>query len=151
MNTPATLASKPFRGVIVSLVKKQTVEERRLEILAATCQVVIERGFAATRISDVAKQLNVSNSLIHYHFDSKESLLAAAFEYYARHDNEGDYEVIQTVAPEEFAAIANKFGLDPTSEILAIVQQISDAGRGEELVAALNSKEIKCEIFTWSS
>ena len=65
--------------------------------------------------------------------------------------NEGDYEVIQTVAPEEFAAIANKFGLDPTSDILAIVQQISDAGKGEELVAALNSKEIKCEIFTWSS
>jgi hypothetical protein len=73
------------------------------------------------------------------------------FEYYARHENEGDYEVIQTVAPEEFAAIANKFGLDPTSDILAIVQQISDAGRGEELVAALNSKEIKCEIFTWRS
>ncbi|MSO58837.1 MAG: TetR family transcriptional regulator [Ilumatobacteraceae bacterium] len=66
--------------------KKQTVEERRLEILAVTCQVVIERGFAATRISDVAKHLNVSNSLIHYHFDSKESLLAAAFEYYARQD-----------------------------------------------------------------
>jgi hypothetical protein len=41
--------------------------------------------------------------------------------------------------------------LDPTSEILAIVQQISDAGRGEELVDALNSKEIKCEIFTWLS
>ncbi len=86
MNTLETLASKAYRGVIVSLVKKQTVEERRLEILAATCQVVIERGFAATRISDVAKQLNVSNSLIHYHFDSKESLLAAAFEYYARQD-----------------------------------------------------------------
>jgi hypothetical protein len=77
--------------------------------------------------------------------------LKLQFEYYARHDNEGDYEVIQTVAPEEFAAIANKFGLDPTSDILAIVQQISDAGRGEEFVDALNSKEIKCEIFTWSS
>jgi len=77
--------------------------------------------------------------------------LKLQFEYYARHENEGDYEVIQTVAPEEFAAIANKFGLDPTSDILAIVQQISDAGRGEEFVDALNSKEIKCEIWTWSS
>ena len=37
--------------------------------------------------------------------------LKLQFEYYARHDNEGDYEVIQTVAPEELAAIANKFGL----------------------------------------
>lgn len=57
-----------------------------MEILEATCEVVIERGFAGTRIADVAKRLNVSNSLIHYHFDSKEALLAAAFEYYSRKD-----------------------------------------------------------------
>jgi len=67
-------------------VKKYAVEARRVEILEATCEVVIERGFAGTRIADVAKRLNVSNSLIHYHFDSKEALLAAAFEYYSRKD-----------------------------------------------------------------
>ena len=77
--------------------------------------------------------------------------LKLQFEYYARHENEGDYEVIQTVAPEEFAAIANKFGLDPSSDILTIIQQISDAGRGEELVDALNDKEIKNELWTWLS
>ena len=51
-----------------------------------TCQVVIERGFAGTRISDVAKRLDVSSSLIHYHFDSKEQLLAEAFNHYAQTD-----------------------------------------------------------------
>lgn len=66
--------------------KKPTVEERREEILEVTCQVVIERGFAATRIADVAKRLGVSSSLIHYHFDSKEQLLAEAFAHYARKD-----------------------------------------------------------------
>ncbi len=66
--------------------KKPTVEQRRTEILEVTCQVVIERGFAGTRISDVAKQLGVSSSLIHYHFDSKEQLLAEAFAHYARKD-----------------------------------------------------------------
>ena len=66
--------------------KKYAVEARRVEILEATCEVVIERGFAGTRVADVAKRLGVSNSLIHYHFDSKEALLAAAFEYYARKD-----------------------------------------------------------------
>ncbi len=66
--------------------KKQTVEERRQEILETTCQVVIERGFAATRIADVAKRLGVSTSLIHYHYDSKEQLLAEAFSHYARKD-----------------------------------------------------------------
>ena len=62
--------------------KKQTVDERRQEILETTCEVVIERGFAATRIADVAKRLGVSTSLIHYHYDSKEQLLAEAFSYY---------------------------------------------------------------------
>ncbi|HQV57341.1 MAG TPA: helix-turn-helix domain-containing protein [Ilumatobacteraceae bacterium] len=66
--------------------KKPTVEQRRTEILEAACQVVIERGFAGTRISDVAKRLDVSSSLIHYHFDSKEQLLAEAFAFYARTD-----------------------------------------------------------------
>jgi len=67
-------------------VKKPTVTERRAEILEVTCEVVIERGFAATRIADVAKRLGVSSSLIHYHFDSKEQLLAEAFAHYARKD-----------------------------------------------------------------
>ncbi|MEI2706245.1 MAG: TetR family transcriptional regulator C-terminal domain-containing protein [Ilumatobacteraceae bacterium] len=66
--------------------KKPTVEQRRAEILEVTCEVVIERGFAGTRISDVAKRLDVSTSLIHYHFDSKEQLLAEAFSHYARKD-----------------------------------------------------------------
>jgi AcrR family transcriptional regulator/ketosteroid isomerase-like protein len=68
------------------VVKKETVEKRRIEILEATCDVVIERGFAGTRVADVAKKLGVSNSLIHYHFASKEELLAAAFEHYAQKD-----------------------------------------------------------------
>jgi len=67
-------------------VKRQTVEERRAEILQATCGVVIERGFAATRVSDVARELGVSTGLIHYHFDSKEQLLAEAFRFAARQD-----------------------------------------------------------------
>ena len=60
---------------------RPTVDERRAEILEATCAVVIERGFAGTRISDVANRLGVSTGLIHYHFDSKEQLLAEAFRY----------------------------------------------------------------------
>ncbi len=66
------------------LVRRQTVEERRTEILETTCRVVIERGFAGTRVADVAQRLNVSTSLIHYHFESKEALLAEAFAMYAR-------------------------------------------------------------------
>jgi AcrR family transcriptional regulator len=67
-------------------VRRTTVEERRTEILDVTCLVVIERGFAATRIADVAHKLGVSTGLIHYHFESKEQLLAEAFKHAARQE-----------------------------------------------------------------
>jgi AcrR family transcriptional regulator len=67
-------------------VKRARVEQRRTEILETTCQVVIERGFAGTRVSDVANRLGVSTGLIHYHFDSKELLLAEALRHAAQED-----------------------------------------------------------------
>ncbi|HEX9260455.1 MAG TPA: TetR family transcriptional regulator C-terminal domain-containing protein [Acidimicrobiales bacterium] len=66
--------------------RKPNVEERRAEILETTIQVVIERGFGAIRIVDVADRLGVSTGLIHYHFDSKEQLLAEAFQFAAEAD-----------------------------------------------------------------
>ena len=53
-----------------------TVEQRRADILEATRRVVLERGFGHTRIADVAAELGVSTGLIHYHFASKDELLA---------------------------------------------------------------------------
>ncbi|MSX80690.1 MAG: TetR family transcriptional regulator [Actinobacteria bacterium] len=76
----------PLRLVWCPTVRRQTVDERRAEILETTCEVVIERGFAATRISDVAHKLGVSTGLIHYHFENKELLLAEAFKFAARQD-----------------------------------------------------------------
>jgi AcrR family transcriptional regulator len=61
-------------------VKRPTVEERRGEILDATAQVVVERGFAATRVADVAHRLEISTGLIHYHFESKDQLFAETFQ-----------------------------------------------------------------------
>ncbi len=77
--------------------RRQTVEERRAEILEATCDVVIERGFAGTRVADVANKLNVSTGLIHYHFESKEQLLAEAFAYAARKEMESLEEDLASV------------------------------------------------------
>jgi len=60
---------------------------------------------------------------------------------------------------QSWAQMANQFAmhlsrgktLNPISKIFTIVQQIADAGRGEEFVAALNSKEIKREFWSWSN
>jgi AcrR family transcriptional regulator len=65
---------------------KKRVEQRRTEILDVTCEVVVERGFGSTRVADVAARLGVSTGLIHYHFDSKDQLLAEAFRHAAERD-----------------------------------------------------------------
>lgn len=78
-----------------------------------------------------------------------EGKLFFEFEYYGRHENEGDYEFHHTVEPEEFPQIANRFGLNPTDPILHIVQKITDMGKGQELERALTMQEIKNELWTW--
>jgi AcrR family transcriptional regulator len=65
---------------------KKPVEQRRTEILDVTCDVVVERGFGAMRVQDVARRIGISTGLIHYHFDSKDALLAAAFQHAAQRD-----------------------------------------------------------------
>ena len=80
-----------------------------------------------------------------------EGKLFFEFEYYGRHENEGDYEFHHTVEPEEFPQIANRFGLNPTDPILIVVQQITDMGKGQELERALTNQEIKNELWTWLS
>ncbi|MEU4327059.1 MULTISPECIES: TetR/AcrR family transcriptional regulator [Nonomuraea] len=52
-------------------------DQRRAELLEATRRVVLERGLANTRVADIAKAVNVSGGLIHYHFATKDELITA--------------------------------------------------------------------------
>ncbi|HEX7095466.1 MAG TPA: TetR/AcrR family transcriptional regulator [Acidimicrobiales bacterium] len=63
-----------------------SVEQRRAEIIEATRRVVLERGFAHTRIADVAAELGISTGLIHYHFAGKDELLAETLRVMAAAD-----------------------------------------------------------------
>ena len=62
------------------------VAQRRAEILDAAVRVVLERGFGGTRVNDVAEELGISSGLVHYHFDSKDELLAETLRYAADAD-----------------------------------------------------------------
>jgi AcrR family transcriptional regulator len=66
--------------------RRLSVEQRRTDILEATRRVVLERGFGNTRVSDVAAELGVSTGLIHYHFASKNELLAETLRHIAAAD-----------------------------------------------------------------
>jgi AcrR family transcriptional regulator len=67
---------------------RRKVEVRREEILRATVDEVIERGFTSTRVADVANRLGISTGLVFYHFESKDALLSQAFAYAAERDLE---------------------------------------------------------------
>ena len=65
---------------------RRKVEVRREEILAAAEAEVTRRGFARTRVADVAEALGVSTALIFYHFGTKEKLFAEALEHAVERD-----------------------------------------------------------------
>ena len=73
---------------------------------------------------------------------TSEGKLRLQFEYFARDENEGDYEFNHTVEPEEFPKIAQRFGLDPTTPILENLRQISASGRGQEFQDLLTHQKI---------
>jgi AcrR family transcriptional regulator len=60
-------------------VGRKRTEARREEILRTAVSVVTERGFAHTRIVDVAESLGISTGLVFYHFESRDKLLTSAF------------------------------------------------------------------------
>lgn len=56
-------------------------DERREQMLDAAVEVICDRGFADTRIADVAARANASPALVIYYFGTKDGLLTAAIRY----------------------------------------------------------------------
>lgn len=59
-------------SVIWIHVKKK--ERRRQEILYAALELFVTKGYAATKITDIAKSANMSRGLMFHYFESKEKL-----------------------------------------------------------------------------
>src|SRR3712207_3978914 len=51
------------------------------QILAAACRAIQERGFANTRIADIAREAGMSTGAIHYYFEVKDEVLIAALKW----------------------------------------------------------------------
>jgi AcrR family transcriptional regulator len=58
--------------------------ERPGQILEATCRAILDRGFPATRISDIAREAGMSTGAVHYYFQGKDDVLVAALRYSGR-------------------------------------------------------------------
>jgi AcrR family transcriptional regulator len=58
-----------------------TAEQRREQILRAALEVIVERGYADTRIADVAERASASPALVIYYFKTRDQLLTEAIRY----------------------------------------------------------------------
>ncbi|MGO9163224.1 MAG: TetR/AcrR family transcriptional regulator [Streptosporangiaceae bacterium] len=59
-----------------------TADQRREQMLRAALAVISERGYADTRIADVADRTGISPALVIYYFKTKDQLLTEAIRYY---------------------------------------------------------------------
>jgi AcrR family transcriptional regulator len=55
--------------------------ERLEQILEAACRAILDRGFPATRIADIAAAARVSTGTVHYYFSTKDEVLVAALKW----------------------------------------------------------------------
>ncbi len=65
-------------------------------MLRAAAELICERGFAETRISDVAKRAGVSSALVIYYFGTRDRLLVDALRY----SEESFYEAAEQMLAE---------------------------------------------------
>jgi AcrR family transcriptional regulator len=59
-----------------------TADQRRTQMVVAALEIISERGYADTRIADVADRAGVSPALVIYYFKTKDQLLTEAIRYY---------------------------------------------------------------------
>jgi AcrR family transcriptional regulator len=57
-------------------------DQRRGQMLSAALDVISERGFADTRIADIAERIGISPALVIYYFKTKDQLLTEAIRHY---------------------------------------------------------------------
>jgi AcrR family transcriptional regulator len=77
----------PPTGRLVSANRKEkkgepgAAEQRREQMLRAALEVIVERGYAETRIADVAERAGISPALVIYYFKTRDQLLTEAIGY----------------------------------------------------------------------
>lgn len=59
-------------------------EMRRQEIMDASLQLFMEKGYLMTRTQDIIDRVGISRGLLYYHFKNKEDILYCLIENYSR-------------------------------------------------------------------
>lgn len=84
----------PLPGGHHGLSRQEVVESQHERLIAATAELVAERGYAGVPITGIVKRASVANRVFYENFDSKEDAFVAAYDAIADHVT----EVISTAA-----------------------------------------------------
>ena len=71
-------------------------DERREEIIETAQQLFILKGFAGTKVSDIVKQINVSQGVFYYYFKSKEEIIEAIIDRYIGELVDGVKDIVES-------------------------------------------------------
>lgn len=55
-------------------IRDEQKEQRRLQILTAALELFVAKGYASTKITDIAEKVSMSTGLLFHYFESKEKL-----------------------------------------------------------------------------
>ena len=102
-------------------------EERRKELIDTAERLFIAQGFDQTSISDITKEVNLSQGAFYYYFDSKEDVLVAAMEKQI------------TLMESDFIRIANKSDLDPAAKLNSMINRfLSVSASGKKIIGYIH-------------
>jgi AcrR family transcriptional regulator len=137
MNTTDTERGPKFR---------RRAEARPDEVLDAALELFIEKGFASTRVEDIAKRAGLSKGTVYLYFPSKEALLEglvrrailpiADSALTTLHDYEGDPRVVLSMV---LTMLAGRFG-DP--KVMAMPKLIFREAMGFPGLAEMYRREV---------
>ncbi|MBI1277527.1 MAG: TetR family transcriptional regulator [Anaerolineaceae bacterium] len=88
-------------------------DERKVEIITATQDLIAEKGFEGLRIRDVADKVGINNATLHYYFKTKEILIEAVVNHIV-------HELVSTYDPRR-----SKELVTPADELDAHLRDIS--------------------------
>lgn len=61
-------------------IRQGNTDTRRTELIEATLNIIANEGLAAATVRRISKDANVTSGLIRYYFETKDDLIAAAYE-----------------------------------------------------------------------
>lgn len=129
---------------------KEEAEITKQNLLKAALEVFSRKGYAATRVEDIAKQANVTTGAIYHHFGGKSDLYIALIEVYSARANQIFQQIIDeggspaavlrrllvrlfeyAEEDKEYIAVVKLFlnTNDASSELVIINQQVLESRR----------------------